>query len=84
MKSADEGDTYRAAVGRSAFSETPPPHRKGWDKALDAAIADFEANNADARGEFRADVKMSITFYKQSPGWVGEYKIELQNITSGG
>jgi hypothetical protein len=67
-------------IGRSVAKEQKQRHYEGWDKALDDAINKFEGRYPDAEGEFTADLKLSITFYRKSPGWVGEYKIELQGI----
>ncbi len=55
-------------------------HHEGWDKALDAAIGDFEEKYPEASGTFEADLRLTIKFRKRSPGWVGEYSIGLDRI----
>jgi hypothetical protein len=79
-----DGEYYESVTGRFDAQEQKQLHHLGWNNALDDAITRFEQENPDARGEFTADVKLSITFYRKSPGWVGEYKIGLDRITQTG
>jgi hypothetical protein len=58
------------------FDDTPPPHHKKWDKALQDAVdkATAEWSRGDT-GKF--DVKFVVSVTKLNPGWVDGYKIVL-------
>jgi hypothetical protein len=61
------------------FDDTPPPHHKKWDKALQDAID--KATDAWPPGTKREfEVRYVVSVTKLNPGWVDGYKIVLSEL----